>query len=164
MRKIILMLPLILTIQSCCFTCWEERPSDYKPISFSRDELNSKIKLSEPEPIVNSGKIYIKDNLLFIGEEKKGFHVFDNSNPESPQKIKFLNILGATDLAIRNNILYINQVTDLVTLTYNHLESKVTLSKRIENTFPELETPDHREVTNPAPEGNVIIDWKRFKN
>ena len=42
--------------------------SVYEPVFLSRANLESSIVLKEPEPIVNSGKIYLKDNLLFVNE------------------------------------------------------------------------------------------------
>ena len=107
---------------------------------------------------VNSGKIYIVDNLLFVGEGRKGFHVFDNSDPANPIKIKFIQALGSSDLAIRNNVLYINQATDLIALEYNVNEDKLEFLKRIENTFPELRSPNGNRVNTHS--DSVVVDWE----
>ena len=157
---------LSLLFTGCCFLCIEESrpsiepvpPTAYEAISKARADLNKSVQLESPRDIVNSGKIYVFKEFLFVGEKRKGFHVFDNSNPKSPKKIKFIQVLGSTDIALRDHVLYINQATDLLTLKYNFVDGSLKLMKRIENIFPELSSPDgYRE--NSA-QDSVVIDWK----
>jgi hypothetical protein len=79
-------------------------------------ELRSSIKTSAPQELENPGKIYIKDNYLFINEVKKGIHVVDNSNPAAPKIISFISVLGNADIAVKGNILYADSYTDFVAL------------------------------------------------
>jgi hypothetical protein len=152
--------------QSCCNECYDEDDigngaeySAYEPIYWSRADFDSSIQLKPAQDIINSGKIYVIGDLLFVGEKREGFHVFDNSNVQNPMKIKFIQVHGSTDMAVRNNILYINQATDLITLQYDFVEENLKLVKRIENTFPELRSPDGYLVYD-VPEDSVVIDWK----
>lgn len=159
-RFIILFVCVIF--QSCCFYCEDEGVNErsvYEPVYISRTDIGNSIQLKSPQSIVNSGKIYIIDNLLFIGEKRKGFHVFDNSNPLNPKKIKFIQALGSSDIAIRKNVMYINQATDLITLQFDFVNETLKLTKRVENTFPELASPDGR-LANNIPEDSIVIDWK----
>src|SRR5210317_1508205 len=58
--------------------------SAYKPIFLLRSEMESNIRLTEAQTILDPGKIYLKDHLIFINEKYKGIHVIDNLNPENP--------------------------------------------------------------------------------
>jgi hypothetical protein len=63
-------------------------------------------------------KISIKDDLMFINDVNKGFHVYDYTDPKKPIRPILYKAPGATDLAIKGNTVYINQV-DLVTATFD---------------------------------------------
>jgi hypothetical protein len=80
------------------------------------NELRSGIKTLPAQDLENPGKIYVKDNYLFINEIKKGIHVIDNTNPSLPKAISFIQILGNVDIAVKGNILYADSYTDFVAL------------------------------------------------
>ncbi len=131
--------------------------SRYEPVLLDRTDFENSVSLKNPISISTSGKIYIKDNLLFINEVHKGFHIYDNSDPTLPTPIKFLEAPGSTDLAIRDNIIYINQATDLISVEYD-TNNGITLTKRVINVFPELRSPDGF-LPYSIPENNVVIGW-----
>jgi hypothetical protein len=166
-QKLLLAALICLTFQSCClppFDCVDDGPplsiaSSYEPIFLSRTDFDKSVILKNSLSIGTSGKIYIKDNLLFINELNKGFHVYDNSDPSNPKAIKFLEAPGSTDLAIRGNLIYINQATDLIAVEYSPTTNTASLTKRIPNTFPNLQSPDGFEAFN-IPENSVVVDWK----
>lgn len=156
-----------IAFQGCCppfGDCGEELQiieptSAYEPIFLERAEFETSIVLNTATAIDISGKIYVKDNLLFINELYKGFHVYDNSDPANPKAIKFLAAPGATDMAIRDNMIYINQATDLIAVSYRSDHTATTLTKRLPNTFPTIRSPDGFDAYN-IPENSVVIDWK----
>jgi hypothetical protein len=78
------------------------------------NELRTSIKSLPAQDLENPGKIYVKDNYLFINEVKKGIHIIDNSNPSFPKAISFIQILGNVDIAVKGNILYADSYTDFV--------------------------------------------------
>lgn len=78
------------------------------------NELRTGIKTLPAQDLENPGKIYVKDNYLFINEVKKGIHIIDNSNPSFPKAISFIQILGNVDIAVKGNILYADSYTDFV--------------------------------------------------
>ena len=80
------------------------------------NELRTSIKTLPAQDLENPGKIYVKDNYLFINEVKKGIHIIDNSNPSLPKTISFIQILGNVDIAVKGNILYADSYTDFVAL------------------------------------------------
>ncbi|WP_053977557.1 hypothetical protein [Mangrovimonas xylaniphaga] len=132
--------------------------SQYTPVIMERSEFEASTIFESPKSIVNSGKIYLKDNFLFINEKNEGFHVFDNSNPENPINLGFIKVLGSSDLAIKGDILYVNNATDLIAIQPNIETSTVTITKRISNTFPQLFSPDGFEYYN-LEENEIIINW-----
>ena len=75
------------------------------PVYMPFNEFRSSFCKSDTCEITIPGKIYFKDNYLFVNEYGKGIHVIDNSNPADPKKIAFYKILGNVDMAIRGNIL-----------------------------------------------------------
>ena len=52
------------------------------------------VKTEQNVDLENPGKIYYKDNYIFIVEELKGIHVYDNTDPSSPVKKAFVNLPG----------------------------------------------------------------------
>ena len=156
--KIMLALVTLLLLHSCWGYGDDELPSmreNYRPLVMQRAAFESAVQLQTPQDVVKAGKIYIKDNLLFVTEVNKGFHVYDYANAQNPVEVAYIKIPGATDLAVRGTTLYINQATDLVALTYAN--NTLTVTKRNRNVFPQKEAPDdsHAHVG----EDEIITDW-----
>ncbi|MDH7447119.1 hypothetical protein [Aquimarina sp. 2201CG14-23] len=168
--KFILLSFAFLFIQSCCpFLADCDNNDDdiiidpissrYEPVFIDRNDFENSVSINDPIAINTSGKIYIKDGLLFINEVRKGFHIYDNTDPTSPTPIKFLKAPGSTDLAVRDNMIYINQATDLIAIAFNTATNEITLTKRVVNVFPELRSPDGFLPYN-IPENNVVVGWE----
>ncbi len=161
--KNLLRFPLFFLVALLLSSCWgipndEDVPTEnYEPVLMTRTEFENAVKALAPKEIVKSGKIYIKDNLMFINDVNKGFHVYNYSNPQNPIKISFIQIPGATDLALRNNIIYINQAVDLVTLEYNPVGNLINVTKRIKEVFPQKIAPDGFSSQNGS--NKIVIDW-----
>ena len=98
------------------------------------NELRMGIKTIPAQDLENPGKIYVKDNYLFINEVKKGIHVIDNTNPSSPKAISFISILGNVDIAVKGNILYADSYTDFVALDISNPNAVKEVS-RIKEVF-----------------------------
>ncbi|MBK6979612.1 MAG: hypothetical protein IPH28_23050 [Cytophagaceae bacterium] len=79
-----------------------------------QEQIRSGVAVEAPRELENPGKIYAYGNYLLIGETKKGIHIIDNSVPSSPKKLSFLKIPGVIDMAIKDNVLYVDSYTDLV--------------------------------------------------
>lgn len=161
MKKGIFIISTILLLSSCWDT-WDTEPinydSRYKAVTMTRQELENSVKLLDSQPMTESSKIYIIGDYIFINDKRKGFHIFDNTDPKNPVKKKFLNAPGATDISIRNNILYINQATDLVVLSIDFNNFSVTQHKRLKDVFPIFYSPDGL-LFRPE-EGEVIVNFK----
>jgi hypothetical protein len=62
------------------------------------------------------GKIFLYNSLILINDFESGVHIYDNSNPSAPTHIGFINIPGNVDIAVRDNILYVDSYVDLVAI------------------------------------------------
>jgi len=138
MNKIYLLFPLVMLLFSCNKNEDDVLKEGLKPIYISVEQ--AKQISSESAGIITQGsKIYIKDQYVFIVEQSLGVHVIDNSNPNNPIGLRFLSIPGITDVAVRNQILYANNVDDLVAIDISDLIN-TQVTKRIENVYrPESE-------------------------
>ncbi|CAD0004650.1 hypothetical protein [Flavobacterium salmonis] len=159
MKKLLLLLLIAFVFTSCLRlenNSWEE--NQYKPVVLQRSVFEKSIVLENAQTITKSGKIYIKGDLMFINDVNKGFHVYDYSDPKNPVRLQFIKAPGATDLAIIDDVIYINQAVDLVTIKYNSATKKIDITNRNKNVFPQKKSPNGFSG-NPR-ENEIIIDWK----
>ena len=155
-------LPLLLLFSSCCFygDCneYEDYEYPFEPVYMEREIFENSVVLKEGQPIQKSGKIYIYEDFIFVNDVYKGFHIYNNEDPSNPVLIHFLEVPGATDIAIKNDVVYINQATDLIAVEVDWDLLSVNISKRLVNTFPALQAPDGWSY-GAVQEGSVIVDW-----
>lgn len=109
--------------------------SYYVPVYKTTAEVRANIKSNAPEEIINPGKIVLLGNYIFLNEVDKGIHVIDNHNPASPQNVAFISIPGNMDLALKENILYADLYTDMVTIDITN-PLNVVVKKYNEGVFP----------------------------
>ena len=131
------------------------------PIYMSFNEFRSSFQKSEAEDITHPGKMYFKDGYLFVNEYMKGIHIIDNSNPASPQKVAFYEIMGNVDMAIRGNILFADSYIDLLAIDISDVNNPIEVA-RLENVFPEIapEGDMWYPYTNIDRSKGVIVGWE----
>jgi hypothetical protein len=136
LKVFLLLCPCLLFINSCTDKC-ESTSVFYRwePITFKIDDVIDSVKSQAPRSLENSGKIYHKDNFIYVNEVKKGVHVIDNSNPSSPRNVAFIHIPGNFDIAIRNKTLYADSYSDLLVLDITNHNS-VEIKNRVKGLFP----------------------------
>jgi len=81
-----------------------------------------------------TGKIYVYNDYLFINEPNEGIHIYNNSNPNAPVNVGFLQIPGNVDLAIYNNILYADNFIDLLAFDISNMNN-IKQVKRVTDVF-----------------------------
>lgn len=160
-------IPFLLAAFLLILTGFDVEPvyyGPYKPVFMLRSEMEKNVKLEGPKTIFNPGKIYLKDDLIFINEKYHGIHVIDNSNPEDPTNIAFINVDGCIDMAMKNNVLYADNAVDLIALKLDEHITGIEITKRIKNIFPEPVSPDGRGLTweesRAVPDGAILVRWE----
>ena len=125
---------LLMAVMSSCTDKVYETFTANSPVYMSYSDLRSAVKMTLPCQINNPGKIYFKDNYLFVNEKMRGVHVFDVSNPKNPQNKGFIMIPGNIDIAIKDNVLYADSYIDLVSIDVSDF-SKIKELGRVEKAF-----------------------------
>ena len=105
----------------------------YKPVYVPESEAKI-IKLLDPREVTTQGKIYIKDQYIYVGDINLGVHIIDNSDPRNPVKVAFLQIYGNHDIAIKGNTLYADNLEDLVAIDISS-PNNPEVKKRVENVY-----------------------------
>lgn len=98
------------------------------PIYKSVEEIRSEIKFEDKASIENPGRIVFYNNFIFINEVNKGVHIIDNSNPASPMVDAFLNVPGNRDIAVKDNVLYLDCYADLMAIDLVNFKSLADIS------------------------------------
>jgi uncharacterized secreted protein with C-terminal beta-propeller domain len=156
---------MLFTLISC--NNWEQVPNfdvdqveGYRPIYATESEQD--VKTLPAREIENPGKIYVINDYLLVVDQLKGIHVFNNDNPENPQNIGFIQITGSNDVAVRDNILYADQATDLLAIDISNPEN-VQIASRVKNVFPfGSQYPQQLGVyfECPDPDKGLVIGWE----
>ena len=107
---------LLMAVATSCTDKVFETFTANAPVYMSYEALRSAVKMSAARDLNTPGKIYFKDQYIFINERMKGVHVYDVSNPSNPQNKGFIEIPGNVDIAIKDNILYADSYVDLVSI------------------------------------------------
>jgi hypothetical protein len=132
----------------------------YRPVYASYEEIRN-VRTLSAQALVHPGKIYVKGSFLFINDINQGIHIINNQNPAAPQPISFISIPGNVDMAVKDNILYADNATDMVALDISN-PSDVKLVKRIMNTFPYPKFPPHSNVKFECvdPSKGIVVSWE----
>ena len=129
-----ILLGLSVLLESCTDQCEIRNEYVYfEPVYTSLSDVRV-VSVENPQPIKHAGKIYIKDQWLFVNEPGEGIHVINNSNPAAPKPEQFIKIPGNYDLAVKGNILYADSYIDLVAIDISDIH-QVSEVNRIENIF-----------------------------
>jgi hypothetical protein len=136
----------ILFFVLCAVGCKDQIKDTYlvnEPIYLSYEDLRNSFNVKSAQEIIQPGKLYFKDHLIFVNEYQQGIHVVNNEDPANPQVLKFIELPGNVDMSIKGNILYADSYVDLVAIDISDLEN-ITEVARIENAFPYL-LPEYEE-------------------
>jgi len=122
------------------------------------------IKALDARPVETQGKIYLKDQYIYVGDINKGVHVIDNSDPRNPVEILFIQIYGNHDIAIKGNMMYADNLDDLVVIDISDLYNPVEV-KRIKDVYkmPNQNYPEdlpYRTYFECAdPDNGFVVGW-----
>lgn len=133
-----------------------------RPVYISQEEAEE-ITTLPARALEQPGKITIYRHYLFINEVGKGVHIFDNAVPENPKPLSFLKIAGNIDIAIKEDILYADNVADLVALDISNL-ADIKIMKRIKDVFiSQMAIPPKTSTyfECPDPSKGVVVGWRQ---
>lgn len=157
---IISFLLITLTMSSCRDTFTEVFTAN-SPVYMGYDELRVAVKASPARSLEKPGKIYFKDDYIFVVEERKGIHVVSIENPASPQTLNFIEVPGCVDIAIKGSTLYADSYIDLVAIDVSDLDNIKEVA-RVKEVLPYIVPPadnDYRMAEVDKDKG-VVIDWE----
>lgn len=136
MKKILLLTSISLFIILISGKRGDLIRTGMKPVYVSNATAYN-IEFLAPQPINNSGKIYIYNQYVLINEQYKGIHVINNLDNTNPQKTAFISIPGNIDISVKNGFLYADNYDDLVVINLNNPAEPV-LVKRLQNVFTNM--------------------------
>ncbi len=115
----------------------------FKPVYAPKAEAKL-IKATDPKDVQTQGKIYLKEQYIFIGDVNLGVHVIDNSDPRNPVKLLFIQIYGNHDIAIKGNVMYADNMEDLVAIDISDILNPTEVN-RVEDVYnpPNQHYPDN---------------------
>jgi len=108
-------------------------------------EIRNTPLLEAARSIENPGKIFVSDDILLVGEEEKGIHVIDNSDPSNPQPISFLNIPQNREFYVEGNQLFAESQYDMLKIDISNKQAPRLVS-RVEGAFAQEFSNDNGEV------------------
>lgn len=159
------LLPVILFTISC--TDVDVLPSNslegYAPVYQATTAVKS-VSTSAAKNTSSPGKIYAYKTFIYQNDVNNGIHIIDNSNPASPKKVGYINIPFSTEVAVKGDFLYSNNLDDLVVFDISK-PAEPKLVNRVADVFPaanQTYPPFFNTVFECAdPEKGVVIRWER---
>ena len=106
----------------------------WKPVYIAKDKAKI-IEARGPQAFEYPGKMFLYQDLIFVTDQGEGVHIIDNSDPSHPKKVAFVAIPGVVDAAVKDNVLYADNFTDLVALDIHNLND-IHLTKRMKDIYP----------------------------
>ena len=140
------------------------RPVLMDAITFKAEAID----ISEPMPILSSGKIYAYKSYIFINDVDRGFHVIDNQNPTAPKSIAFIKLEGNYDISIKDDKLFADSYGDLVIFDISDINA-IQLTSRLENAiynndiwlanleFPQADIYDYSKIDYNK---DIVVGWE----
>jgi hypothetical protein len=127
------------------------------------------IDVQAAKATASAGKIYAYGNYAFQVDQFQGIHIIADAHSAQAHKIAFLKVPLCTEIAIKNDHLYTNNVNDLVVFNIND-PAQPQLVHRLKDAFPVI-TQDHPPFNGvyfecPDPKKGIVIRWeeKEIKN
>jgi hypothetical protein len=167
MKKRLKILPVLLVMTGIFVTVTSfSYPEywNYIPVFMKRADLEKSVSWQlEGRDLENPGKIYYKSPYIFVNERYKGVHVINNSNPYNPVKEGFIVAPGCIDMAVKGDIMYLDNAVDLVAIDLNTKQ----ITSRTRNVFPEPSSPENQSFYGYGTHRDsdfILVAWKKNPN
>jgi hypothetical protein len=145
-------------------SCEDKRLQTYTanvPVYMSYEDLRKAVAPEGPRVIEQPGKIYFKDTYIYINEYMEGVHVVDISDPSNPTAVAYIPVPGNIDMAIKDDILYLDSYIDLVLVDISDPEQPEIVNRledMLEYTTPDFD-PDY-PVARVDRDKGVVTGWE----
>lgn len=151
----------VLCITSCTDKVTETQNMN-SPVYMDYATLRSSVHSTAARELAHPGKIYFKGNYLLIVEYREGIHLIDVSNASNPQNRAFIEVPGCTDIAVKDNSLYVDSYVDLVVIDLSNI-AHPRETKRLKEIFPyTVPSPENTQLpySDIDKEKGVVIGWE----
>ncbi|MFT4661628.1 MAG: hypothetical protein ACI8XB_001906 [Patiriisocius sp.] len=134
-----------------------------KPLYLESESFND-IYAQDAKPFERVGKIYRYGQFIYISDRGTGVHIINNVDPYNPQKVTFINIPGNFDMLSRQDVLYADNNSDLITLDISNLHN-ISVVDRINDVYPNNGFFDYPQFYNGPfecvdPDKGLVYDWE----
>lgn len=157
---------VITTTLLLIFAFNNESYNGHEPVLMSREDMEAAVQVREIRDIERPGKIWVYDHFIFVIEQYKGIHILDNSDPQNPENLGFIQIDGCTDVAVRDGVIFANNAVDLIGVKPSSDFKSVHVVSRNRNILPELASPEgwiSLDFEKYRPENSVIVRWETYR-
>jgi len=165
MRIITFLFLLILT--GCVIEPDTERTPDsimgLAPVYATTTSYQS-IELQAPKPTTHAGKIYAYGSYVFQAEQNEGVHIIAEGQSKTAHKIAFLKVPFCSEIAVKANYLYVNNLNDLLVFDISNVAAP-QLVRRLPNAFPHVNQQYPAESNTyfecPDPDKGIVVRWEQ---
>ena len=163
----ILSLLFLVALASCTIPTDNDstpnRIMGYAPVYGSTSSYQN-IEVQAPRPTNYAGKIYAYGSYIFQAEQNEGVHIIADGQSKSAHKIAFLKVPFCSEIAIKANYLYVNNLNDLLVFDISNVATP-QLVQRLPDAFPHV-VQQHPNVSNtffecPDPAKGIIVRWEQ---
>lgn len=167
MSKKLYLLLISLALSSCIF---DEGPAQFpvgsiegfKPL-YAESEEFLEVRFIENVALTNPGKIYIYNRYLLVSEPLKGVHIYDNIDPTDPKHLGFIRIAGNEDIALKGNILYADQIDDVLAIDLSNVREPVIVDRQEDVYNKGVAVPPGQSVYFECVDNarkNLVVGWE----
>lgn len=112
-----------LVSMGCYDGCDPDENTCVEPVTLSWEDLRADIEPTSGNTttLTSAGKTYVNGNYLFVIDNYRGVHIFDQTDKQNPIRVVFIPVPGALTLSIQGDELYINSFTDFVVINYQKI-------------------------------------------
>ena len=123
-----------------CGIEYRDDPRCAKSNYMTYEELRASVRVEESREIKDAGKIYVYGDTLLVNEKQKGVHIIDNSDKRNPINKAFVNVLGSSDIAVKDGYMMVDSFTDLVVIDIHDMNNIKEVNRTI-NIFSKGDQP-----------------------
>jgi hypothetical protein len=155
----------LLILVSCTTRDVDPAPENirgFAPI-YANASTSQTVEVQAPKATTHAGKIYAYGNYIFQAEENEGVHIIAEGKSKTAHKIAFLKVPFCTEMAVKSNYLYVNNLNDLLVFDISNVAAP-QLIRRLPDAFPSV-NQQYPNVSGayfecPDPQKGIVVRWE----